>query len=154
MTAVVTNDDDTPRPGQHVTFLVTGANAGAAGVCAPASCVSDGGGIVTFTYTGAAAGTDTINGSITIASSTQTATAEKIWSGSSGGASSISINDVSVLEGNAGVTPATFTVSLDAPSTKNISVAYTTADGTAKFPSDYKRAKGQVKFRPGETTSR
>lgn len=40
VTAKVTNPDDTPRSGVEVDFLVTGANAGATGTCAPASCVS------------------------------------------------------------------------------------------------------------------
>jgi len=49
----------------------------------------------------------------------------------------ISINDVSVTEGNSGLTPAVFTVSLSNPSSTPISVAFATADGTAKAGSDY-----------------
>jgi Ca2+-binding RTX toxin-like protein len=77
--AKVTNPDDTPRSGETVTFTVTGANAGASGTCVPANCATDGNGEVTFTYTGNNAGDDTINASITINGSTQTATAAKTW---------------------------------------------------------------------------
>ncbi len=79
VTATVTNPDDTPRTGVLVSFVVTGANSGAAGTCAPASCETDGAGEVDFTYTGANPGDDTVNASITVDGSTQTATAAKTW---------------------------------------------------------------------------
>ena len=79
VTATVTNPDDSPRSGVNVTFTVTGANAGATGVCNPASCNTGADGKVTFTYTGANAGDDTINASMTIDGSTQSATAAKKW---------------------------------------------------------------------------
>jgi hypothetical protein len=49
----------------------------------------------------------------------------------------ISILDVSVLEGHAGTVGATFTMSLNAPSGRSVTVDYTTADGTARAPGDY-----------------
>ena len=79
VTATVTNTDDTPRSGVLVTWVVTGANAGATGTCVPADCTSGADGKVTFTYTGANAGDDTINASITVDGSRQTATASKTW---------------------------------------------------------------------------
>ena len=79
VTATVTNPDNSPRSGVTVSFVVTGANAGAIGTCVPATCVSDASGLVTFTYTGTVAGDDTINASITIDGSTQSATAAKTW---------------------------------------------------------------------------
>jgi hypothetical protein len=79
VTATVTNTNGSAAAGVHVTFVVTGANAGAAGTCVPATCNSDSAGHVTFTYTGANAGDDTINASITVEGSTQTATASKTW---------------------------------------------------------------------------
>ena len=63
---------------------------------------------------------------------------------------SISINDVSVTEGNSGTVNATFTVTLSAPSSDTLTVNYATLDQTATAPSDYKAAKGQVTFAPGE----
>ena len=79
VTATVTNPDDSPRSGVTVSFVVTGVNAGATGVCAPATCITGANGKVTYTYTGAAAGDDTINAAITVDGSTQSATAAKTW---------------------------------------------------------------------------
>ncbi len=65
----------------------------------------------------------------------------------------LSVADVSVAEGNAGTTPATFTVSLSAPSTQTITVGYATADGTATVAgSDYQAASGTLTFSPGQTS--
>jgi hypothetical protein len=66
---------------------------------------------------------------------------------------SVSINDVSILEGNSGTRNLTFTVSLSAASGKQISVTYATADDTAKAVDDYTAATGAVMFSPGQTTS-
>ncbi len=80
VTATVTDPaDGSAKGGVTVSFLVTGANAGATGTCGPASCVSDSAGQVTFTYTGASAGSDTITAQVTVGSATQTATAAKDW---------------------------------------------------------------------------
>ena len=49
----------------------------------------------------------------------------------------ISINDLSVLEGNSGTTAFNFTVSLSAAATFPVTVKYATADGTATAPTDY-----------------
>jgi len=64
----------------------------------------------------------------------------------------LSIDDVTVAEGDAGTTPATFTVSLDRPSPAPVTVDFATADGTAVTPQDYAPAAGTVTFAPGETT--
>jgi Bacterial Ig-like domain (group 1) len=79
VTATVTNPDDTPRSGVLVSWVVTGVNAGATGTCAPASCTTGADGKVAYTYTGTAAGDDTINAAITVDGSRQTATAAKTW---------------------------------------------------------------------------
>jgi glucose/arabinose dehydrogenase len=64
----------------------------------------------------------------------------------------ISINDVSVSEGNAGTTSAGFTVSLSNPSSQTITVNYATADNIATAGSDYVTASGTVTFTPGQTS--
>ena len=64
---------------------------------------------------------------------------------------SISINDVTVLEGNAGSANAVFTVSLSAASGQTVTVNYATADGTATAPADYTSSSGTVNFAPGQT---
>jgi Calx-beta domain-containing protein/VCBS repeat protein/FG-GAP repeat protein len=68
-------------------------------------------------------------------------------------APSISINDVTVWEGNTGTTNATFTVSLSAASTQSVSVHFATEDYTATVAdNDYQATSGTVTFAPGETT--
>ena len=64
----------------------------------------------------------------------------------------ISINDVSITEGNTGTRTASFTVSLSEPSTATVTVAYATANGSATAGSDYQSASGTVSFEPGQTT--
>ncbi|WP_047698864.1 putative Ig domain-containing protein [Xanthomonas vasicola] len=64
----------------------------------------------------------------------------------------LSIDDVSVNEGNSGTTTATFTVSLSAASGQTVTVNYGTADGTATASSDYVARSGTLSFAPGVTT--
>lgn len=65
---------------------------------------------------------------------------------------SLSINDVTVAEGNAGTVNAVFTVTLSAASGQTVSVNYATADGTATQPADYTSTSGTLSFTPGQTT--
>ncbi len=64
----------------------------------------------------------------------------------------VSINNISVVEGDVGTTPAVFTVTLSNPVDRPFSVAYNTADGTAKAGQDYIPTSGTLTFAPGETT--
>ncbi|MBI3406966.1 MAG: Ig-like domain repeat protein [Planctomycetes bacterium] len=64
----------------------------------------------------------------------------------------ISINDVSGNEGNAGNTPFVFTVSLSIPSSQTVRVKYATANGTAVSGSDYTAVSSSLTFAPGETS--
>src|ERR1051326_1645221 len=64
----------------------------------------------------------------------------------------ITINDVSVTEGNSGTTSANFTVSLSNPSSQTIMVDYATANVTATAGSDYAASSGTLTFTPGTTT--
>lgn len=65
---------------------------------------------------------------------------------------SMSIDDVSVVEGNAGTVNAVFTVTLSAASGQTATVLYATADGTATQPADYTSTSGSLTFTPGQTT--
>lgn len=56
----------------------------------------------------------------------------------------LSINDVSILEGDSGVASINFTVALSSPSGKLISLTYSTADGSATGGSDYQAASNKV----------
>jgi hypothetical protein len=66
-------------------------------------------------------------------------------------APAVSIDDISVAEGEAGTTIAAFTLSLSAPSGLAVSVAAATADGTATAGSDYTAGSWTVVFPPGTT---
>jgi hypothetical protein len=69
------------------------------------------------------------------------------------GLPTISIGDVSELEGDAGTKTFTFTVTLSSASGTQVSVDFATANGTAISPSDYTATSGTVSFAPGQTTA-
>ncbi len=64
----------------------------------------------------------------------------------------LSINDVTLNEGNGGTTEAVFTVTLAAADGSTVTVDYQTADGTAKAGSDYAAAAGTLTFPAGTIT--
>ena len=64
----------------------------------------------------------------------------------------ISIDDVTQLEGDSGTSNFTFTVSLSQASALAVQVAYATANGTASAGSDYTAGSGTVSFAAGETS--
>jgi hypothetical protein len=57
-----------------------------------------------------------------------------------------------VTEGNTGTISASFTITLSAVSSQDVSVAYATSNGTAASGSDYLAASGTLNFAPGETS--
>ncbi|MEQ1638506.1 MAG: Calx-beta domain-containing protein [Methylococcales bacterium] len=59
--------------------------------------------------------------------------------------------NISVTEGNQGLTPATVTVSLSSPATQEVTVNYQTTAGTATVD-DFIDNSGTLTFAPGETT--
>ncbi len=62
-------------------------------------------------------------------------------------------NPASINEGDTGTVTLLFTVTLSATSTQTVTVAYTTADGTATIAdNDYTAASGTLTFAPGQTT--
>jgi chitinase len=63
----------------------------------------------------------------------------------------LTINDVSLTEGNSGTKTATFTVTLAPASTQTVTVTYATANGTATAGSDYVTRTGTLTFAPGIT---
>jgi hypothetical protein len=63
----------------------------------------------------------------------------------------VKVNDVKVKEGNSGTTPAVFTVSLNSFAIDEVTVAYTTANGTAIAGSDYLPVAGTLVFAPGDS---
>ena len=65
---------------------------------------------------------------------------------------SISINDVTIREGNVGTTNAVFTVTIAPAPAQVTAVAFNTAPSTASAPSDYLSTNGIIVFAPGQTT--
>ena len=65
---------------------------------------------------------------------------------------SLSVNDVTVTEGDGGLVNAVFTVTLSAASGLPVMVQFATADGTAMAPADYQGATGTLTFAPGQTS--
>jgi predicted outer membrane repeat protein len=64
----------------------------------------------------------------------------------------LSVNNVSLNEGNRGSKTAVFTVRLAESSQQRISVDYATANGTATAGRDYTTTRGTLRFNPGETS--
>jgi glucose/arabinose dehydrogenase len=64
---------------------------------------------------------------------------------------SLSVNDVTQAEGNAGTTSAVFTVSLDYSAGQTVSVQYATGGGTATPGTDYTPVSGTLTFSPTAT---
>jgi FG-GAP-like repeat/Calx-beta domain len=66
---------------------------------------------------------------------------------------SITVNDLTVAEGNSGTTAATFTVSLSAAYGQPVTIHYATANGSATAGSDYQPASGTLTITAGQTTA-
>ncbi len=64
----------------------------------------------------------------------------------------LSINDITLTEGNSATTAATFTVSLSEASVQTVTVNYATADDTATAGTDYQSSTGTLSFAAGQTT--
>src|SRR5207245_4861902 len=64
----------------------------------------------------------------------------------------ISVNDVTVTEGNTGSVNATFTVSLSVAYDQPVTVHFATANGTATAGSDYTAGSGDVTVAAGLTS--
>ena len=67
------------------------------------------------------------------------------------GPAGVSIADTSVVQGDVGTTNAVFSLALNAPSAQTVTVAYSTANGTAVAGIDYVATSGVVTFAPGVT---
>ncbi|MFZ0748842.1 MAG: Calx-beta domain-containing protein, partial [Pyrinomonadaceae bacterium] len=62
----------------------------------------------------------------------------------------LTINDLTITEGNSGTSVATFNVLLSPTSSQTVTVNYATADNTASAGTDYVAASGTVTFTPGQ----
>ena len=64
----------------------------------------------------------------------------------------LSINDVTLVEGDSGSKNLTFTVALSASSSQTVTVNYATSNGTATAGSDYTASSGILTFTSGQTS--
>ncbi len=64
----------------------------------------------------------------------------------------LSINDVTLTEGDSGISSATFSVNLSAPSSKTVSVSFYSAPQDATKDVDYQTTLGRITFEPGTTS--
>jgi CSLREA domain-containing protein len=113
----------------------------------PFIAVNGGGsGSGTVSYSVAAnTGTSPRTGAITAAGQTFTVN-------QAGATPALSINNVSLNEGNSGTTAFTFIVNLSAASPQTVTVNFATANGTANAGQDYAAANGTLTFAPNETS--
>jgi subtilisin family serine protease len=65
---------------------------------------------------------------------------------------SLTINDITLSEGNSGTLVANLTVSLSASLTNSVTVNYATANGSASAGSDYTSTNGTLTFSAGQTS--
>ena len=124
-----------------VQFKDNGVNLGA-------PVALNGSGIAQFTTSTLTSGTHTItaeySGDVTFLPSTGTLPGGQVVRT----IPTLSINDVSITEGNAGTKVLAFTVTLSAGSNLPVSVNYATANGTATAGSDYMATSGSFTFNP------
>ncbi len=66
------------------------------------------------------------------------------------GPPTITIDDVAVVEGDAGAATALFTVTLSGPSASPVTVDWSTSSGTATAGTDYESGSGTLTFAPGD----
>ena len=66
---------------------------------------------------------------------------------------SLSIADTSIVEGDAGIVPDAFFVSLSDQSAQTVTVDYRSIDGTARAGIDYEAASGTLTFNPGQISA-
>lgn len=65
----------------------------------------------------------------------------------------VDVDDASTPEGDGGQSIARFTVRLNAPTFRTVTVKYLTGDGLARAPSDYLGRMGTLTFAPGQTVA-
>jgi len=66
--------------------------------------------------------------------------------------STLTVNDLTITEGNSGTSVATFNVLLSPASSQTVTVNYATANNTASAGSDYVATSGTLTFTPGQTS--
>ncbi len=109
-------------------------NCSASAVCSPPSGSFFAAGVTTVTCTATDAPGNTKDCSFTVTAAS----------------SVVSINDVSIVEGNSGTTDAVFTITLSKAAALPVTINFATSDGSAKAGSDYFSTSGALTFDPGQ----
>jgi hypothetical protein len=142
-TATVTSGAGTPTG--SVQFKDNGTNLGTA-------VTLNGSGVATVSTSSLSVGSHTITaeyaGAANFGASTGTLTGGQVVRP----VPTLSINDVSTTEGDAGTKSLNFTVALSAPSNLMVTVDFATADSSATVGTDYAETTGTLTFHPGDTT--
>ena len=144
-TATVTGPSGTGIPTGTVQFKDGGANLGAPATL-NSSCVAQ------LTNSSLATGNHSITADYSGDTNFQAATGTLAGGQVVTAQPSLSINDVSISEGNIGTRTLNFTVTLSAPSSLTVTANFATANGTAATSSDYVSTNGTVTFNPGDTS--
>jgi hypothetical protein len=145
LTATVTSTSGTPSgtPSGTVQFKDNGVNLG------PAATLNLSG-VATFTTSGLASGTHPITADY---AGTNFGSSSGTLSGGQVVKSQLSINDVSITEGDGGTKSLTFTITLSAASSLTVGVNCATVNGSATAPSDYTAVtNATLSFAPGDTS--
>jgi hypothetical protein len=162
-TTSVSSSANPSIPGQSVTFTAT--LNWSSGILTGAVQFKDGGvdlgapvnltlsGVATFSTNALSGGNHNITAVYSGDANFQTSTGTLAGGQNVGITTGLSINDVTVTEGNSGTINAVFTVTLSQASNVAVTVDYATANGTATTAdNDYQSANGTLTFSVGETT--
>ncbi len=161
-TVALTSSVNPSDVGQSVTFTATVSSA--SGTPTGTVQFKDGGtnlglaqtltnGTAQLTTAALASGNHVITAEYSGDSSFESATATLAGGQTVKAAPTLSIDDVSIAEGNSGTTNLVFTVTLSTASAATVNVSFTTANGTAQTSdNDYQSTSGTLTFNPGDLT--
>jgi hypothetical protein len=144
-TARVSPSVFTGTPTGTIQFKLDGANAGA-------PIALDASGTVTVQTSSLTVGTHTIDADYSGDANFNASTVRLSGGQVVKSPPTVSINDISITEGNSGTKNAIFTISLSAASSLTVKADFATGDGTAAAGTDYQATSGSLTFSPFQTT--
>jgi hypothetical protein len=128
--------------GEPITFGFT------KGTTTPPNAALGANGAASTTVAATASGPGTVTGTVENAT-----TSQKVNGAGSTGPPQLTIHDAGTAEGNSGTHPLNFSVSLSRASSVPVSVKYTTANGSARAPSDFIAKSGTLTIAVGHTSA-
>ncbi len=154
-TALACNGGSTPCSGAQLALIVDLVGYGGANFFEGTAPTAVLGNALSATRAGSGC-TDTNQNGVDFATAVPAArnTASSLQSCSGGGLPLLAVSDVSVFEGDTGTTTMTFGFGLSAPAgAGGVTIAFTTADGTATAGSDYVANSGTATIAQGATST-